>query len=268
MARGGINVYVQSAANPTNLNEYGTRNRAEEVAANKSLQSGGDVNESIARLANAGGGTLRVRPEQVGRILATTQLGVLQARDGTIIVQDSRFGGKRDAVSIIKPNGEVEEAKNAQVTVGPNGVETLKFGSGSTYVVQRTRVDVTRDQKSGLLTINLPPNLRGAAFDKQGNMNGWKINPKAITDKEVRAWAYRNLSKDGTLKFPADSPVAAKVNALLSKAGYARVPVGEINRIFQETSDARYVKGTIAGLRGAFGAQQRIEAQRQSEAQG
>jgi hypothetical protein len=266
MARGGINVYVarqegKMAPVGSKANEYGTGSRAEVEAANRSVASGGSVVEAIARITNAGGGTLKVDREDVGRILAVTQFGVMQAKDGTIIVQDTRFGGKKDAVTLIKPNGEQETVKGGQVTVGADGVQSIKFGNGSSFVVQKTRVDVTKNQKDGMFSINLPPNLRGAAFDKEGNVNGWKINPKAIPDKAVRAWVYQHMSKDGTLRFPSESPVAAKLGALLSKAGYARTNIGTINQIFKETQGARYQAGDKAAKAGgaaAFGAAQRI----------
>jgi len=245
-------------------NQYGTGSRAEVEAANRSVASGGDVNEAIARITNAGGGTLRVPKSEVGRILALTQFGVMQSKDGTIIVQDTRFGGKKDAVTLIKPNGETQQASGGQVTIGADGVQSIKFGNGSTYVVQKTRVDVTKNQKDGMFSINLPPNLRGAAFDKEGNVNGWKINPKAIPDKAVRAWVYQHMSKEGTLRFPSDSPVAAKLGALLSKAGYARTNIATINQIFKETQGARYQAGdkaAKAGGQAAFGAAQRIANQ-------
>ena len=245
-------------------NEYGTGSRAEVEAANRSVASGGDVNEAIARITNAGGGTLRVPKSEVGRILALTQFGVMQSKDGTIIVQDTRFGGKKDAVTLIKPNGETQQASGGQVTIGADGVQSIKFGNGSTYVVQKTRVDVTKNQKDGVFSINLPPNLRGAAFDKDGNVNGWKINPKAIPDKAVRAWVYQHMSKEGTLRFPSDSPVAAKLGALLSKAGYARTNIATINQIFKDTQGARYQAGDKAAKAGGlagFGAAQRIANQ-------
>jgi len=245
-------------------NQYGTGSRAEVEAANRSVASGGDVNEAIARITNAGGGTLRVPKSEVGRILALTQFGVMQSKDGTIIVQDTRFGGKKDAVTLIKPNGETQQASGGQVTIGADGVQSIKFGNGSTYVVQKTRVDVTKNQKDGMFSINLPPNLRGAAFDKEGNVNGWKINPKAIPDKAVRAWVYQHMSKEGTLRFPSDSPVAAKLGALLSKAGYARTNIATINQIFKETQGARYQAGDKAAKAGGlagFGAAQRIANQ-------
>ena len=245
-------------------NQYGTGSRAEVEAANRSVASGGDVNEAIARITNAGGGTLRVPKSEVGRILALTQFGVMQSKDGTIIVQDTRFGGKKDAVTLIKPNGETQQASGGQVTIGADGVQSIKFGNGSTYVVQKTRVDVTKNQKDGVFSINLPPNLRGAAFDKDGNVNGWKINPKAIPDKAVRAWVYQHMSKEGTLRFPSDSPVAAKLGALLSKAGYARTNIATINQIFKDTQGARYQAGDKAAKAGGlagFGAAQRIANQ-------
>lgn len=240
---------VGSPANP-----YGTGSRAEVEAANRAVRAGGDVIEALARVKNAGGGTLIVPRSEVGRILATTPFGVMQAKDGSIVVQDTRFGGKRDAFTIIKPNGEVTKATGGEAKIGAGGLESISFGKGSTFVVSRTRVDVTKNQKDGVISVALPPNLRGAAFDKDGNLNGWKINPKAIPDKAVRAWVYTNMSKDGTLRFPSTSPVASKLMSLLSKAGYARTDIGTINQIFTATPEARYVAGTKAGLRAAFGA--------------
>ena len=269
MARGGISVYVprnegKMANVGSTANPYGTGSRAEVEAANRSVANGGDVNEAIGRIQAAGGGTLKVRSQDVGRILAVTPLGVMQAQDGSILVQDTRFGGKKDAFSVIKPDGTVEVAKGGTVTVNAAGVQSVSFGKGSTYVVQRTRVDVTKNQKDGMFSINLPPNLRGAAFDKSGNLNGWKINPKAIPDKAVRAWVYQHMSKDGTLRFPSESPVAGKLGALLSKAGYARTEIGTINQIFKETQGARYNAGDKAAKAGGlagFGAAQRIANQ-------
>lgn len=268
MARGGVSVYVPrdearmgglgSASNP-----YGTGSRTEVEAANRSVREGGDVIEAIGRVRAAGGGTLKVPRSEVGRILSTTPFGVMKATDGSLVVQDTRFGGKKDAFTVIKPDGTQEKKSGGTVTIGPDGVQTIKFGSGSSYVVQRTRVDVTKNQRDGIISISLPPNLRGAAFDKAGNLNGWKINPKAVPDKAVRAWLYQNMSKEGTLRFPAQSPVASKLSALLSKAGYARTNMATINQIFNSTPDARYVAGTKAGLRAAFGAAQRLENERQ-----
>lgn len=261
MARGGVQVYVRSAANPNNLNEYGTRNRAAETAANDSVRNGGDVLEALARVQNAGGGTLRIPASQVGKLLEKTPIGVMQAADGSILVQDTRFGGKRAAFTLIKPDGTQEQKGAGTVKVGPDGIQSVQFGSGSPFVVQRTRVDVTRNQKDGVLSINLPPSLKGAAFDKDGNLNGWKINPKAIPNKEVRAWVYQHMSKEGVLRFPSDSPVASKINALLSKAGYGRTNIGTINQIFQATEGARYRAGDKAAKAGGlagFGAAQRI----------
>lgn len=265
MARGGVNVYVRSAANPNKLSDYGTRNRAEEAAANAAVAGGGDVLEALARVQNAGGGTLRIPKAQVSKLLEKTPLGLMQSADGSILVQDTRFGGKRDAFTLIKPDGTQEQKGAGEVKVGPNGIESVKFGNGSPFVVQRTRVDVTRNQKDGVLSISLPPSLKGASFDKDGNLNGWKINPKAIPDKAVRAWVYQHMSKEGVLRFPSDSPVAGKINALLSKAGFGRTNIGTINQILNETSQARYRAGdkaARAGGQAAFGAAQRIANER------
>lgn len=257
MARGGISVYVPrneallgrvgSQGNP-----YGTGNRAEVTAANKALQSGdADVLQALARVQNAGGGTLIIKASQVGELLQKTPLGVMVAKDGSIVVQDTRFGGKKDAFTVLNPDGSIEKKTGGTVTVGPQGVESIKFGGGSSFVVARTKVDITKNQKDGVISVQLPPSLRGAAFDKAGNLNGWRINPKAIPDKAVRAWLYQNMSKDGTLRFPPDSPVAGRLTALLSKAGFGRTNIGTINQVFNETPTARYVAGQKAAERAA-----------------
>jgi hypothetical protein len=257
MARGGISVYVpRNEALMGNVgttgNPYGTGNRAEVTAANKALQSGdADVLQALARVQNAGGGTLIIRASQVGDLLQKTPLGVMVAKDGSIVVQDTRFGGKKDAFTILNPDGSVEKKTGGTVTVGPQGVESIKFGGGSPFVVARTKVDITKNQKDGIISVALPPNLRGAAFDKDGNLNGWKINPKAIPDKAVRAWLYQNMAKDGTLRFAADSPVGQKLSALLSKAGYGRSNIGAVNEVFRAEPTARYVAGQKAAERAA-----------------
>lgn len=257
MARGGISVYVprnegKLAQVGSTSNPYGTGNRAEVEAANRAVREGkSGVTEALARILNAGGGTLIVRPEQVAEVLATTPFGTMVAKDGSVVVQDTRFGGKKDAFTVINPDGSIEKKTGGQVTVGPQGIESIKFGGGSSFVVARTKVDITKNQKDGIVSVALPPNLRGAAFDKEGNLNGWRINPKAIPDKAVRAWLYQNMSKDGTLRFPADSPVGQKLSALLSKAGFGRTNIGAVNEVFRSEPTARYVAGQKAAERAA-----------------
>ncbi len=231
------------------------------------MSQGGSVTEAIGRIRNAGGGVIRVPAEKVAEALATTPRGVLQASDGSVVVLDTRFGGKKDAVTIINTDGSTKKVTGAQVLVNNQGdVVGARFG-GSNYVVARTNVDITKNQRDGLISINLPPNLRGASYDKAGNLNGWKINPKAIKDPAVRAAVYRLMDKSGVIKVPKDSPIYAKLEARLSKAGYERTKVGEIDRLFQETENFRYRAGDAERSRqlaAAFGAGQR----KANEAQG
>lgn len=258
MARGGISVYVPrneetlAKSFGSRENPYGTGSRAEVEAANRAVRDGtADVLQALARVQNAGGGTLVIRKDQVAQLLEKTPLGVMTAADGSIVIQDTRFGGKKDAFTILNPDGTVEKKTGGQVSVGPQGVESIKFGGGSTFVVSRTKVDITKNQKDGIISVGLPTNLRGAAFDKEGNLNGWRINPKAIPDKAVRAWLYQNMAKDGTLRFAADSPVGQKLSALLSKAGYGRSNIGIVNEVFRSEPTARYVAGQKAAERAA-----------------
>ena len=256
MARGGIEVYVKG--DTTGLNPA---SRAEITAANRSIASGGDVLEAVGRIKNAGGGVIRVKAEQVGQLLQNTPKGILQASDGSIVVLHTAFGGKRDAVSIIDAKtGEARKASGGEFQVNAQGdITGARFG-GSTYVVQRSNVDITKNMKDGIISVMMPPNLRGAAYDKQGNLNGWKINPKAIPNKEIRAQVYRLMGKDGVIRIPKESPVYAKLEARLSKAGYSRTTMAEVFKTFQETENFRYKAGDDARakqLQAAFGADKR-----------
>ena len=256
MARGGIEVYVKG--DTTGLNPA---SRAEITAANRSIASGGDLLEAVGRVKNAGGGVIRVKAEQVGQLLANTPKGILQASDGSIVVLDRAFGGKKDAITIIDAKtGEARKATGGEFQVNSQGdITGARFG-GSTFVVQRTNVDITKNMKDGLISVMMPPNLRGAAYDKSGNLNGWRINPKAIPDQAIRAAVYRLMGKDGVIRIPKESPVYAKLEARLSKAGYDRAKMGEIFQLFKETENFRYKAGDDARakeLNAAFGAGQR-----------
>jgi len=222
----------------------GVRRDSEVNAANRAVASGGDVTEAIGRTQNAGGGDIKVSGEKLADALATTPRGVAQAEDGTILVQNGRFGG--EGVSVIKPNGDVTQAPNATVTVGPSGVQSVQVGKIN-YVIARTRVDVTKNQKDGVVSVTLPPSLRGARFDKQGNLNGFSINPKAIPNKEIRAAAYRLMGKDGVIRIPAGSPLAKRLDADMSKAGYNRTTIQAVNQAFAETGTVYRAGDDAAG---------------------
>jgi hypothetical protein len=245
MARGGIGTYATGYAGGSG----GVRRDAEVTAANRAVGSGGDVTEALGRVQNAGGGDIKVSGEKLDAVLGNTPRGVAQAEDGSIIVQNSRFGG--EGVSVIKPNGETTTAPNATVSVSPSGVQSVQIGKLN-YVIARTRVDVTKNQKDGVVSVTLPPSLRGARFDKAGNVNGWSINPKAIPNKEIRAAAYRLMGKDGVLRIPAGSPLAKRLEGDMSKAGYGRSTIQKVNEAFAETGTV-YRAGDDAAGRTAAG---------------
>lgn len=242
---GGASTFATGYAGGTG----GVRRDAEVNAAGRALAQGGDAVETIGRVQNAGGGDVKVPSDKLGDVLGTTARGVAQAEDGSIIVQNGRFGG--EGVSIIKPDGTTTEAPNATVTVGPGGVQSVQVGKIN-YVIARTRVDVTKNQKDGVVSVTLPPSLRGARFDKQGNLNGFSINPKAIPNKEIRAAAYRLMGKDGVIRIPAGSPLAKKLEGGMSKAGYDRTTIQKVNEAFAETGTV-YRAGDDAAGRTAAG---------------
>jgi hypothetical protein len=255
MARGGVYTTGYGLTGAAGGVGSGVRRSAEVEAANRSVSSGGDAVEAVGRVQNAGGGVIRVGADQLHEVLGTSGRGVAQASDGSIIF---KAPGSNE-VKVVSPDGTVKSAGAAQVAVGKSGVDGLRIG-GTNYVIARTRVDITKNIKDGLISINLPPSLRGAAYDKDGNLNGWKLNAKAITDKAVRAAAYRLMSKEGVLRIPKDSPVYAKLEARLSKAGYSRDTIGAINQLFNETENFRYKAGDAEQakqLAAAFGASQR-----------
>ena len=227
----------------------GVRRDAEVTAAQRAASAGGDAIEVVGRVQNAGGGEVKISKDKLGDVLSTTPNGVAQATDGSILVQNGRFGG--EGVSVISPDGTIKEAPNATVTVGPNGVQSVQVGKLN-YVIARTKVDVTKNQKDGVVSVTLPPSLRGIRMDKAGNVNGYSINPKAIPNKEIRAAAYRLMGKDGVLRIPADSPLAKRLGQDMSKAGYNRTTIQKINEAFAETGTV-YRAGDDAAGRTAAG---------------
>lgn len=236
----GASTYATGYAGGTG----GVRRDAEVNAANRSVAGGGDITEAIGRTRNAGGGEIKVSGEKLADALGTTSRGVAQAEDGSVIVQNGRFGG--EGVSIIKPDGTTTTAPNATVKVGADGVQSVQVGKIN-YVIARTRVDVTKNQKDGVVSVTLPPSLRGARFDKQGNLNGFSINPKAIPNKEIRAAAYRLMGKDGVIRIPSGSPLAKRLEAGLSKAGYDRTTIQKVNEAFAETGTVYRAGDDAAG---------------------
>ena len=245
MARGGIGTYATGYAGGSG----GVRRDAEVTAANRAVGSGGDAVEALGRVQNAGGGDLKVAKEKLGDVMATSPTGVAQAEDGSILVQNGRFGG--DGVSVVAPDGTVTNAPNATVKVGPGGVESIQVGKMN-YVIARTRVDVTKDQKTGVVSVSIPTSLRGIRMDKAGNVNGFSINPKAIPNKALRAAAYRLMGKDGVMRIPAGSPLAKRLEQDMSKAGYSRTTMLKINEAMAETGTA-YRAGDDAAGRTAAG---------------
>jgi len=227
--------------------------RAELEAAYRAVQNGGDVKAALGRIQNAGGGVLTLsNPQAIAGALAQTPNGVaIGDKDGNIIVDTTRLGVPNGRILAIDKAGNEYELKKVDVQVGKNGVESIKVGD-SNFEIGRTKVDITENQRTQLLTANLPPSLRGVATDKDGNVNGWKIDPKAFPDPQMRAALYQRMDKSGVLRFPSDSQVAQNLRGELSKAGYGRVDVSRLNEIFK-SSGVTYSAGDKGRL-AAFGA--------------
>lgn len=241
---GGSRAVYRGSATGGGGGTGGVRRDAEVEAASRSVAQGGDAIEAVGRVQNSGGGEIKVPGEKLADVLSTTAKGVAQAEDGSILVQNGRFGG--EGVSVIKPNGDVVDAPNATVNVGPGGVQSVQVGKIN-YVIARTRVDVTKNQKDGVISVTLPPSLRGIRMDKAGNVNGFSINPKAIPNKEIRAAAYRLMGKDGVIRIPAGSPLAKRLEADMSKAGYNRTTIQKVNEAFAETGTVYRAGDDAAG---------------------
>lgn len=192
----------------------GVRRGAEVEAANRALSSGGNPAEAVARVMNAGGGELRMSGDKLPEVLAlrgqsagVTENGAIMMDLRQIMAGNADFKGNIVAFGL--DGKEIKTDRTVTATVVENGISAVKVADSLfRFQPQRSKVEITEDQRQAILTANLPPQMKGLRFNQSGQINGFKINPEQFPDKAVRAALYKQTGSDGVLRFAAGSPVA------------------------------------------------------------
>lgn len=217
MARGfGSNYYGSTATafgtGAAGGGAGGVRRDAEVTASQRAVASGGDVGEAVARVQNAGGGEIKVNSAQAGELLSLRTNGLAMGPGGALMLDMGKVSDNpllNGQLKMFDANGkEMKMERTVTVQIVENGISGFRMGTKSgTFQPARGKATITDEQKQAILTANLPLQMKNARFNKSGQINGWKLDPELFPEKEVRAALYKNMGRDGILRFPADSPV-------------------------------------------------------------
>jgi hypothetical protein len=191
----------------------GVRRDAEVTAAQRAVSGGSDANQAVARVQNAGGGELKLTSEQLSNVLRLRDNGLSVAGNGAIMVDMSKLGTSdllKGEIKMFDSKGkEMKMERTVTVQIVENGISGYRMGTkAGTFTPARGKAEITEEQRQAILGANMPLQMRGAVFNKSGQINGWKISPEIFPDKATRAALYKHMNRDGTLRFSPDSPVA------------------------------------------------------------
>lgn len=197
----------------------GVRRDAEVEASQRSLSSGGDVGEAVARVQNAGGGELKLTSAQAGNLLSLRNGGIAVGSNGAILMDMGKVSDSpllNGQIKMFDANGkERKMERTVTVQIVENGISGYRMGTaGGTFQPARGKATITEEQKQAILTANLPLQMKNARFNQSGQINGWKISPEIFPDKATRAALYKNMGRDGVLRFSSDSPVGKALGDL------------------------------------------------------
>lgn len=206
----------------------GVRRGAELEAAQRSLASGGDVGEAVARTINAGGGELRLSGDQLPEALRLRrQEGPMLTENGAVMLDlrslmssgGGEAGLKGNIVAFGLDGKEIKTDRTVTVTVVENGIAAIKVADSMfRFQPQRQKVEITKEQRDAILTANLPPQMKGLRFNQSGQINGYKLDPEKF-DKATRAALYKQTGSDGVLRFAPGSFVAKALENQLPAGG-------------------------------------------------
>jgi len=201
----------------------GVRRDAEVTAAQRSVSSGGDVAEAVARVQNAGGGEIKLSGEQVADALSLRR-GVAVGPNGALMLDMGKISDSnllKGQIKMFDRNGkEMKMERTVTVQIVENGISGFRVGTaGGTFQPARQKAEITDEQRQAILTANLPLQMKGMRFNQSGQVNGFKINPEQFPDKATRAALYKNSGPDGTMRFSPNSPVGKALQGQLGDSG-------------------------------------------------
>ena len=211
----------------------GVRRDAEVEASQRSVASGGDVGEAAARVQNAGGGELKLTSEQAGNLLSLRGGNISKNENGAIVLDMGKVTDNpllNGQLKMFDANGKERKMdRTVTVQIIENGISGFRVGTaGGTFQPARGKATITDEQRQAILAANQPPQLQNARYNKSGQINGWKISPEIFPDKATRAVLYKNMGRDGILRFPADSPVGKALGDLRTGSG---VNIAKLNNL-------------------------------------
>jgi hypothetical protein len=209
----------------------GVRRDAEVTASQRSVSSGGDVKEAIARVQNAGGGEIKLNKDQVADALSLRR-GVALGPNGALMLDMGKISNSdllKGEIKMFDSKGkEMKMERTVTVQIVENGISGFRMGTaGGTFQPARGKAEITDEQRQAILGANLPLQLKGARFNASGQINGFKINPEQF-DKPTRAALYKNSSPDGTMRFSPNSPVG---KALQGQLGDSGISIQKLNNL-------------------------------------
>lgn len=201
----------------------GVRRDAEVEASQRSVSSGGNVQEAIARVQNAGGGEIKLNKDQVADALSLRR-GVALGPNGALMLDMGKISDSdllKGQIKMFDAKGkEMKMDRTVTVQIVENGISGFRVGTaGGTFQPARQKAEITPEQRDAILAANLPLQMRGARFNQSGQINGFKINPEQFPDKSVRAVLYKNSGPDGTMRFSPNSPVGKALQGQLGDSG-------------------------------------------------
>ena len=217
MARGGISAYSRAtgfAGAGRGNGVGGVRRDAEVEASQRSVASGGDVVEAIARVQNAGGGEVKIPVTSATKVLNKVAL----TPNGQLIVNTGALTGDltNGELKMFDPNGkEIKMDRTVTVMVTENGISGFRQQSANgVFQPMRQQAEITQEQRDAILNSTIAPQLRGARWSVDGSkITGWSLDKDLFPDKELRAAIYRTgaVGSNGVLKFTPRGPLGEKI---------------------------------------------------------
>jgi hypothetical protein len=219
MARGGVTAYATATGfggAGRGVGVGGVRKDAEVEAAGRSVASGGDVLEAIARVQNAGGGEVKIPTDRAGnliKIATVSDTGLLMINTGAV-TGDLANG----EIKLFDTKGkEIKTDRTVTVMVTENGIGGFRqMSSNGVFQPMRQKAEITEEQRNAILNSTVPPHLKGARWSVDGSrITGWSLDKAVFPDKEMRNAIYRTgaVGSNGVLKFTPRGPLGDKITA-------------------------------------------------------
>jgi len=244
MARGGISAYSRAtgfAGAGRGNGVGGVRRDAEVEASQRSVASGGDVVEAIARVQNAGGGEVKIPVTSATKIL--NRVAVNPA--GALLINTGALTGDlaNGELKMFNSDGrEIKMERTVTVMVTENGIGGFRMGTARGFQPVRQQAEITTEQRDAILNSTVAPQLRGARWSVDGSkITGWSLDKAVFPDKELRAAIYRTgaVGANGVLRFTPRGPLGEKVQDAMAEymkkmlPNYPKIKGSLMNEVFK-----------------------------------